>query len=49
MKQFKEYIIESASLFDYAWCNYSREVDKNFRFDEFGDKFADEGYSRANH
>jgi len=36
-------------LFDYAWCNYSREVDKNFRFDEFGDKFADEGYSRANH
>ncbi len=35
-------------LFDYAWCNYSRDVDKNFRFNEFGDNFADEGYSRAN-
>ena len=35
-------------LFDYAWCNYSREVDKNFRFNEFGDEFADWGYSRAN-
>jgi len=35
-------------LFDYAWCNYSREVDKNFRFNEFGDDFADQGYSRAN-
>lgn len=35
-------------LFDYAWCNYSRDVDKNFRFNEFGDDFADEGYSRAN-
>lgn len=36
-------------LFDYAWCNYSRDVDKNFRFNEYGDNFADEGYSRANH
>lgn len=36
-------------LFDYAWCNYSKDVDKNFRFNEFGDDFADEGYSRANH
>ena len=36
-------------MFDYAWCNYSREVDKNFRFNEFGDNFADYGYSRANH
>lgn len=36
-------------LFDYAWCNYSREVDNNFRFNEFGDDFADHGYSRANH
>ena len=36
-------------LFNYAWCNYSREVDKNFRFNEFGDDFADKGYSRANH
>ena len=35
-------------LFDYAWCNYSREVDNNFRFNEFGDEFADWGYSRAN-
>ena len=35
-------------LFDYAWCNYSREVDKNFKFNEFGDDFADWGYSRAN-
>ena len=36
-------------LFDYAWCNYSKDVDKNFRFNEFGDNFADEGYSRANY
>ena len=36
-------------LFDYAWCNYSREIDTNFRFNEFGDEFADQGYSRANH
>ena len=36
-------------LLDYAWCNYSREVDKNFRFNEYGDNFADEGYFRANH
>lgn len=36
-------------LFDYAWCNYSREVDNKFRFNEFGDDFADQGYSRANH
>ena len=35
-------------LLDYAWCNYSREVDKNFRFNDFGDEFADWGYSRAN-
>lgn len=35
-------------LFDYAWCNYSREVDNRFRFNEFGDEFADKGYSRAN-
>jgi hypothetical protein len=35
-------------LYNYAWCNYSREVDKNFRFNEFGDEFADWGYSRAN-
>lgn len=35
-------------LFDYAWCNYSKEVDKNFKFNEFGDDFADTGYSRAN-
>jgi len=35
-------------LFDYAWCNYSREVNKKFIFNEFGDNFADEGYSRAN-
>lgn len=36
-------------LFDYAWCNYSRDVDNKFRFNEFGDDFADKGYSRANH
>ena len=36
-------------LFDYAWCNYAKEVDKNFRFNEFGDDFADVGYSRANY
>ena len=35
-------------LFDYAWCNYSREVDNKFRFNEFGDYFTDIGYSRAN-
>jgi len=36
-------------LFDYAWCNYSREVDNKFKFNEFGDEYADAGYSRANH
>lgn len=36
-------------LFDYAWCNYSKEVDNKFRFNEFGDDFADSGYSRANY
>lgn len=36
-------------LFDYAWCNYSKDVDDKFKFNEFGDDYADEGYSRANY
>lgn len=36
-------------LLDYAWCNYSKDVDNKFRFNKFGDDYANEGYSRANH
>ena len=35
-------------LFDYAWCNYQK-INNKFNFNEFGDEYADDGYSRANH
>ena len=35
-------------LFDYAWCNYQK-INNKFNFNEFGDEYADAGYSRANH